>query len=151
ALAGLINAVPVNNLGDSSNYVIAPQSPGHSVLLTRASTRGTAIQMPPLDSNLVDIEATNLLTQWILSMTNMFWVGVTPDSQSVGIGGAVNYTVAYIATTDFVDTVTFSVDGLPAGANAAFNPPTANSTTNSTLTITTSGATPNGTYPLTLN
>ena len=148
ALAGLINGALVNNLGDTNNYVIAPQSPAHSALVIRDSTRGAGtIQMPPLDSNLVDTEATNLLTQWILSLSNMFWVGASPNSQSVGTSGTVNYTISFVATTDLTDTVTFNVNGLPLNTISVFNPPTATTTTNILLTITTSG-TPNGTYPL---
>src|SRR5262249_45258637 len=70
ALAGLINGTLANNLGAPANHVITPAAPGNSVLLARVSTRGAGtIQMPPLDSNLVDSEATNLLSDWILSMT----------------------------------------------------------------------------------
>jgi uncharacterized repeat protein (TIGR03806 family) len=151
ALAGLINGALVNNLGDTSNSVIAPQSPAHSVLLTRVSTRApNSIQMPPLDSNLVDGDATNVITQWILSMTNMFWTATTPNAQSAAPSGSVNYNTTFIATTDLTDTVTFNLSGLPPGASASFNPPAADSsTTNIILTITTSG-TPSGVYPLTL-
>jgi glucose/arabinose dehydrogenase len=70
--AGLINGVLINNFGNTSNYVIVPLSPAHSVLLTRDSTRdlghNPSIQMPPLDSYLVDSADTNLLTQWIMSL-----------------------------------------------------------------------------------
>src|SRR5581483_5533176 len=62
------------------------------------------------------------------------------------------YTVNFIATPDFTNNVTLSISGLPAGANANFSPTIVNSTTtNSTLTITTSGAlTPQGSYTLTV-
>ena len=151
ALAGLINGTVANNLGSIANHVITPQSPANSVLLTRVSTRGAGtIEMPPLDSNLVDTEATNLLTQWILSLSNTFWIAASPNAQSIAQVGSANGSVAYVATPDFAGTVTFSVSGLPANALATFNPPTATSTTNILLTITTSGAL-NGTYPLTVN
>ena len=62
ALAGLVNGTLANNLGTPSNHVITPLSPTNSVLLARVSTRGAgSIQMPPLDSNLVDMDATNIL------------------------------------------------------------------------------------------
>jgi uncharacterized repeat protein (TIGR03806 family) len=151
ALAGLINSVPVNNLGYASNYLIAPHVPSNSVLLTRIATRGAgSIQMPPLASSLVDATATNLLTQWILSLTNMFWIGGGPDLQTVAPGNSVNYTITYVATPDFTNNVSLSASGLPAGATAVFNPVTVNkATTNSTLTVSTSGAlTPQGSYSL---
>ena len=70
--AGLVKGIPVNNLGNSGNFIIAPQSPGNSVLLTRISTRDLgsppSIQMPPLDSMLVDTQAVQLVTDWIMSL-----------------------------------------------------------------------------------
>jgi hypothetical protein len=125
------------------------------MLLTRDATRdgfgSGAIQMPPLDSNLTDIEATNLVTQWILSMTNTFWIGASPDPQTVVPGNNVNYIVTFVPTPDFVSNVTLSVSGLPTGASGNFSPAIVNNTTtNSTLTITTTSATPQGTYTLTM-
>ena len=155
ALAGLINGELVNHLGDPSNRVIVPQSPEHSVLLTRDATRDGfgdgAIQMPPIDSTLVDSAATNVMTQWILSMTNMFWIGASPDPATVVPGNNTIYTIQYVATPDFAGSVTLSVSNLPPDANASFSPANLSGTsTNSTLTITTSGSTPDGTYPLTV-
>jgi len=153
ALAGLINGSLVNNFGNASNAVIAPHLPGNSVLLTRTATRGAgSIQMPPLASSLVDSTATNLLTQWILSLTNSFWIAVTPDPQTVAPGNNAVYTVSLLATSDFTNDVTLSVSGLPAGATAGFSPTIVNSAiTNSTLTISIPGATAQGTYPLTVS
>ena len=157
ALAGLINAPLVNNLGDNNNRVISPADPAHSVLLTRDAMRdlgdNPSIQMPPLDSYLVDSDATNVVTQWILSMTNMFWVGASPDPQTVAPGNSAAYSITFVPTPDFTSDVTLSVSNLPAGEGFGFNfsPATVSSmSTSSTLTITTSGTTPYGTYPLTV-
>ena len=72
AIAGLVNGVPVNNLGSTSNFIIAPQSPGNSILLTRISTRDLgslpSIQMPPLDSMLVDTQDVQVVSNWIMSL-----------------------------------------------------------------------------------
>jgi len=153
ALAGLINGALVNNLGGATNHVITPLSPASSVLLTRDGTRdlgsNPSLQMPPLDSNLVDTDATNLITQWILSLTNTFWLGASPNPQTVAPGNNTTYAITYLATSDFTSNVGLTVTGLPAGAGGVFNPATVNgSTTNSTLTITTTGATPAGSYNL---
>lgn len=150
ALAGLINGALANDLGNSGNHVISPLSPSNSVLLARIAARGpNSIQMPPLDSALVDGDATNAITQWILSLTNSFWLGALPDPQTVIAGNNAVYGVTFVATSDFTSDVALSVSGLPSGASAGFSPATVNgATTNSTLTITTSGATPNGTYTL---
>ncbi|HSY18566.1 MAG TPA: PQQ-dependent sugar dehydrogenase [Candidatus Acidoferrales bacterium] len=152
ALAGLINGAVVNNLGNPASCVIVPGSLTNSVLLTRISTRGAnSIQMPPLASSLVDITATNLISQWILSLTNTFWLGAAPDPQTIVPGNSAVYAITYVATGDFTNDVTLTVGGLPAGAGAAFSPATVNSTaTNSTLTLTTTSATLGGTYTLTI-
>ncbi|MEI9962781.1 MAG: PQQ-dependent sugar dehydrogenase [Limisphaerales bacterium] len=72
-LANLITNAPANNFGDTNNFIIAPQSPAHSILLTRISTRdlggSPSIQMPPLDSTLVDTQAVQLVTDWINSLS----------------------------------------------------------------------------------
>jgi hypothetical protein len=44
---------------------IAPGDPAHSVVLARMSSRNPIEQMPPLGTQLVDTEATRLLTAWI--------------------------------------------------------------------------------------
>jgi hypothetical protein len=72
ASANLVNAIPVNNLGSTNHLIIAPQSPANSVLLTRLAVRDLgslpSIQMPPLDSNLTNAPATQLITDWINSL-----------------------------------------------------------------------------------
>jgi glucose/arabinose dehydrogenase len=72
ANAGLVKGLPINNFGSTNNFIIAPQSPGNSILLTRISTRDLgglpSIQMPPLDSMLVDTQDVQLVTNWIMSL-----------------------------------------------------------------------------------
>jgi hypothetical protein len=72
AASGLIKGVPVNNFGSTNNFIITPQSPANSVLLTRISARDLgqlpSIQMPPLDSTVVDTQDVQLVTDWINSL-----------------------------------------------------------------------------------
>jgi mono/diheme cytochrome c family protein len=72
ANAGLVKGTPVNNFGSTSNFIVTPQSPGYSILLTRISTRDLgslpSIQMPPLDSTLVDTQNVQLVSNWIMSL-----------------------------------------------------------------------------------
>ena len=72
ANAGLVNGTPADNFGSPSNFIIAPKSPGNSILLTRISTRDLgslpSIQMPPLDSTLVDTQDVQLVSNWIMSL-----------------------------------------------------------------------------------
>jgi hypothetical protein len=110
-----------------------------------------SIQMPPLDSTVVDTQAVDVVTQWILGMSNMFWVGAAPDPQTVMPGHDAHYTVTVLPTADFSSAVTLSVaGGLPPGAVPAFVPPSVTGSNTSALTITTTGATPQGSYELTL-
>lgn len=70
--ANLINATPANNFGDPAKFIIAPQSPTNSVLLTRLTARDLgslpSIQMPPLATNLTNAPAVQLITDWINSL-----------------------------------------------------------------------------------
>ena len=72
ASAGLVKGIPVNNFGSTSNFIVAPQAPGNSILLTRISTRDLgslpSVQMPPLDSTLVDTQDVQLVSNWIMSL-----------------------------------------------------------------------------------
>ena len=63
-------------------------------------------------------------------------------------GGSTSYSVTISPTGGFTGQVTFSVSGLPSGANGSFSPNPA--TTSSSLSVTTSASTPAGTYTLTL-
>jgi len=155
ALAGLINGALVNNLGNTNNCVIVPLAPANSVLLTRDATRdlgsNPSLQMPPLDSYLVDGDATNVMTQWILSMTNTFWLGATPASQTTIGNLGTSFSVTNLATSGFTSSVTFSVSGLPAGANGSFTPPALTNSGNTTLSLSTGPSTPAGSYTLTIS
>jgi hypothetical protein len=75
-------------------------------------------------------------------------VSATPSSRTVTQGQGTTYNVTITPTGGFAGQVNLSVSGLPTGANGTFNPnPTAST---STLTVTTSAATPAGSYPLTI-
>jgi uncharacterized repeat protein (TIGR01451 family) len=91
-------------------------------------------------------------TLTLLVGTADFTGGVTPTYQAVSPGGNTQYVVTLhtLGTLPFNNTVTLSIDGLPAGVSAVFNPPTVNPDANgsSTLTLTTSITTPQGSYQL---
>ena len=82
------------------------------------------------------------------SQTPDFALSASPASQTVAPGGSTSYTTTITPSGGFADPVTLGVSGLPAGANGSFSPNPA--TTTSTLSVTTTGATPPGTYPLTI-
>jgi uncharacterized membrane protein len=79
-----------------------------------------------------------------------FSVTASPGSRSVQQGGSTTYTASVTPSNGYTGTVTFSVSGLPAGAGGSFNPPSVTTSGNSTLTVTTDGTTPAGTYTVTV-
>ncbi|MDG4822229.1 S8 family peptidase [Asanoa sp. WMMD1127] len=81
---------------------------------------------------------------------NDFAVSVSPAAGSVTAGASATTTVNTATTSGTAQTVSFSASGLPSGATASFNPASVTSGGSSTLTITTSAATPSGTYSVTV-
>jgi len=81
-----------------------------------------------------------------------FTIAASPASQSVlqGSAGSTTYTATSTTSGSFYSAVALSVSGLPAGATGAFSPTSLNGTGSSTLTVSTSAATPAGFYTLTI-
>jgi hypothetical protein len=78
-----------------------------------------------------------------------FSLSASPPSQTVTPGNGTSYSVTITPSGGYSNAVTLSVSGLPAGAGGSFSPNPA--TTSSTLSITTTGATAPGSYPLTIS
>lgn len=79
-----------------------------------------------------------------------FLINATPAAQTIVIGGTASFQTAVAAVNGFTGVVAFSVAGLPVGATATFTPVSINGSGNSVLSVTTTGATPTGAYPLTI-
>src|SRR5215472_10249637 len=79
-----------------------------------------------------------------------FTLSAGPGSQTVAASGSAGYTVSVNPLNGFTGTVSLSVSGLPSGATASFSPASVNGSGSSTLTASTSCATPAGTYSLTI-
>ena len=83
-----------------------------------------------------------------------FALSATPSSQTVNPGNGTTYTVTLTPAGGFTGNVALSVSGQSGDTNAGFNPSsvsiTDSSPQTSVLTITTTAATPPGTYPLTI-
>jgi hypothetical protein len=74
----------------------------------------------------------------------------TPASRTIVAGASTTYSTTVSPYNGFTGTVGFSVSGLPSGATAAFSPPSITTSGSTTLTVLTTGATPAGSYPLTI-
>ncbi|MGB3094071.1 MAG: fibronectin type III domain-containing protein, partial [Candidatus Zixiibacteriota bacterium] len=79
-----------------------------------------------------------------------FTIEAAPDTQTVQPGQATDYTVTLTSVAGFDSPCTLTVTGLPGGAAASFAPNPVTPTNTSTMNVTTTGATPEGTYPLTV-
>jgi PKD repeat protein len=79
-----------------------------------------------------------------------FSLTATPSSNTVLQGAGAGYTVAVGALSGFSGTVGLSLTGLPTGATATFNPSSITTSGSSALAVSTSAATPAGTYTLTV-
>lgn len=81
-----------------------------------------------------------------------FSLSATPSSSSVTAGAGATYTVTVNPGTGFSGNVALSVtSGLPAGASATFSPASVLTSGSSTMTVSTSAATPAGNYTLTIS
>src|SRR5262249_14411303 len=80
-----------------------------------------------------------------------FSVSAAPPSQTVTPGATTSYTATVTPSGGFTGTVAFRVIGLPAGASAIFNPPSVTTSGSTTMTVSTSTATPTGTFRLTIS
>jgi len=79
-----------------------------------------------------------------------FTIEASPDTQTVEAGQSTDYTVTLTSIAGFNSPCTLTVTGLPAGASASFAPNPVTPTNTSNMNVTTTGATPVGTYTLTI-
>ncbi len=79
-----------------------------------------------------------------------FAVSVQPESQNVTTGFTTTFTSSAIALNGFNGPITWSASGLPTGATISFNPVSVNGSGDSITTISTTPATPPGTYTITI-
>jgi len=79
-----------------------------------------------------------------------FSLSAAPSSQTVTPSGGTSYTATVSAINGFSGSVGLSVSGLPASASGSFSPASVSGSGSSTLTVSTTCATPAGTYPLTI-
>jgi hypothetical protein len=79
-----------------------------------------------------------------------FSLSAAPASRTILPGEGTTYTATVAPVNGFTGTVAFSVTGLPTGATAAFNPASVTTSGSTTMSISTTTATPAGSYPLTI-
>lgn len=138
--------------GAAGTFVPASLSSGNSTLtVTTSSTT-------PTGSYPLTITGTSGATTHTTSVTLVvnapvvgdFTIAATPASQTVTAGTGTSYTTTVTGSGGFAGVVGLSASGLPAGANASFNPASVTGPGSSTMSVTTSTTTPAGTYTLTI-
>ena len=88
----------------------------------------------------------------VVNPAGTFSVGASPSSQAVVQGSGTSYAISATPTSGFNSPVSLGVSGLPSGASGSFSPnPAVGPGYSSTLSVTTSPATPAGTYTLTIS
>jgi hypothetical protein len=80
--------------------------------------------------------------------TGTFGISVTPSSRTVTATSSTTYAVDVSSQNGFSGVVSLSVTGLPTGGSASFSPSSVSAPGSSTMTVSTSGNTPSGTYTL---
>jgi hypothetical protein len=79
-----------------------------------------------------------------------FLLAVSPPAATVVRGNQAHFTVGLTADPGFTGTAALSVSGLPAAASHTLAPAAIGVGTSATLTVTTTGDTPDGTYEITV-
>ncbi len=79
-----------------------------------------------------------------------FTLAVSPASRSLTVGGSASYSLNVAGFNGFTGNVIFSTAGLPANSTASYSPASITGSGSSTLTITTTAASPTGAYTITI-
>ncbi|HEY2113635.1 MAG TPA: hypothetical protein VGJ51_00985 [Candidatus Angelobacter sp.] len=140
----------VSGLPAGASPVFTPGSvtSSGSSALAIATTIGTPNGSYPLVISATDGVLTHSAN--VTLVVTDFGISATPSTQTIVQGNSASYSVALTVNSGFLGTVNFSVTGLPASSSAAFNPASLSASGTTTLTVTTSGNTPAGTYSLTI-
>ena len=113
-------------------------TPGGGYTLTITGTSGALVRM------------TNLALVVGCSGCGDFSVSAWPIAQTVQRGSNATFTVTVAPMNGFMDSVTFSVSGLPAGTSSSFSPPSVTGSGSSVLTVSTTRSAPRGGFGLTI-
>ncbi|UCB53028.1 MAG: right-handed parallel beta-helix repeat-containing protein [Candidatus Zixiibacteriota bacterium] len=141
-------------LGASGSFLANPATPTDTSVMTITTTRDT-----PPGTYYLTVTATELAkaqaehsTQVVLVVTSPpdFTIEADPDSQEVQASFSVDFDVILTSQYGFASPCTLTVSGLPLGASGSFVPNPATPTDTSTMTVSTTRATPPGTYYLTV-
>jgi len=151
SIAGFSGQVTLSANGQPSGATLGIGSnPATSSSTLSVNTSGTTpVGAYTLTITGVSGSLTHTTTVSLVVATPDFVLAASPASKTASTGGSANYTIAIAPIAGFAGQVAFAVAGLPPGANGAFSPNPA--TSSSTLSVTTTSSTPAGSYTLTVN
>lgn len=156
-----INTLALKGFSGTVNLTVSGLPTGATASFAPASVTGTAnstLQIntsasTPANNYTITVTATSgsmsRVFNFILSVVN-YTMGAAPSSQTVAAGSSTTFTISDTAQNSFNGIIDLSITGLPAGVTAVFDPTSVDRLVTSTLTLFTSGSTPAGTYPLTV-
>jgi hypothetical protein len=161
---GSISSFNVTGLPSGVSYGFSPSSgtPGFTSTLTLSTATTTAAGTYPLTISATDgsltyyacasacLSASQPYATLVVTAQPSFSIAATPTSQTIGIGANTTYTVTTTALNGFSGVVDLNVDGVPSNSSWSFSPEAVTGSGSSSLTITTTGNTLPGTYPLTI-
>ena len=146
-----VNLTDAANTDFSGTYTQANNSNGNYVKFTVTATGFTITATPGASTDAyprAPVNGMQIVPHVVTSPD--FSITATPSSQTVVVGNVANYTTNITALAGFTGVVTLTASGQPAGTTVGFSPATLTGSGTSTLTVTTTGSTPVGTYPLTI-
>jgi regulation of enolase protein 1 (concanavalin A-like superfamily) len=154
ALNGFTNTVnlSVSGLptGATANFNPTSVTGSGNSTLTVSTATTTPTGTYPLTITGTSGSLSHSTTVTLVVTTPDFSLSATPSSQTAVPGNNAVYTTTISPLLGFTNTVNLSVNGLPTGATASFNPTSVAGSGSSTLTVSTATTTPTGTYPLTI-
>jgi uncharacterized membrane protein len=146
-------ALTLSGLPAGAGYTFNPSSvagSGTSTLtVTTSSSTPTGTYTLTITGSSFPLRHSATITLAVIAAPD-FSLAATPSSTSVIQGSGASYTVTVSSINGFTGNVGFSLSGLPTGAGYSFSPSSIAGSGTSTLSVTTSGSTPAGTYSLTI-
>jgi hypothetical protein len=141
-------ALSVSGLPGGAIATFSPNPATSTATLSLTTSTTTPLGTYPLTVTGVSASLQHNVSASLAVLVPDFSLTASPASQTVAVGNSATYAVAVSPVGSFSDPVTLSVSGLPAGVSASFSP---NPTTGlTTLSLTTSAATPTGSFTLTI-
>jgi uncharacterized membrane protein len=133
----------------STSRVTPPSSTATLTVQTSSATSGGTSKLTVTGADAQNPTLSHSASVLLAVVPPDFSLSASPSNQTVLIGQSTSYTVSVQRLGGFSGPVALAVSGLPSGATATLNPNTIPASgTSSSLQLTTSGATPAGTYPL---